>query len=264
MTEKTQPTGWPHMLPCPFCGGDARHDAHADDCYFILHRKFKNSGADMSPAFEVLAAWNRRTPQPTQAQAGAVPLTDEQIVGVMHSIPIKAAPGDALDEAMRERDEAEDFINELLDEVLGADRPEWSSAYNRYDAMNDVQERMTALHKPAVDWAAVIGKAVQDAVLAARDPADSVPTTQFDDPKVQVVYAILCDDAGPPKGEHWEGFAARRIVDALSADSVLEDAAPLSDAQWQRIADLTDSILTRSVKDEIERVIGIKGVQRRN
>ena len=92
MTEKTQPTGWPHMLPCPFCGGDARHDAHADDCYFILHRKFKNSGADMSPAFEVLAAWNRRTPQPTQAQAGAVPLTDEQIVGVMHSIPINAAP----------------------------------------------------------------------------------------------------------------------------------------------------------------------------
>ena len=56
---------------CPFCGGDARHDAHADDCYFILHRKFKNSGADMSPAFEVLAAWNRRTPQPTQTQAGA-------------------------------------------------------------------------------------------------------------------------------------------------------------------------------------------------
>lgn len=78
----TELTGWPHMLPCPFCGGDARHDAHADDCYFILHRKFKNSGADMSPAFEVLAAWNRRTPapQPTQAQAGAVPvpLTDEQ------------------------------------------------------------------------------------------------------------------------------------------------------------------------------------------
>ena len=50
----------PSLLPCPFCGGDARHDAHADDCYFILHRKFKNSGADMSPAFEVLAAWNRR------------------------------------------------------------------------------------------------------------------------------------------------------------------------------------------------------------
>ena len=65
----------------------------------------------------------------------------------------KAAPGDVLDEALRERDEAEDFINELLDEVLGADRPEWSSAYNRYDAMSDVRERITALHKPAVDKA---------------------------------------------------------------------------------------------------------------
>ena len=41
---------------------------------------------------------------------------------------------------------------------------------------------------------------------------------------------------------------------AQAADSVM---APLSDAQWQRIADLTDSILTRSVKDEIERVIGL-------
>ena len=65
----------------------------------------------------------------------------------------KAAPVDALDEVMRERDEAEDFINELLDEVLGADRPEWSSAYNRYDAMSDVRERITALHKPAGDKA---------------------------------------------------------------------------------------------------------------
>ncbi len=64
-----------------------------------------------------------------------------------------AAPGDAIDEALRERDEADDFINELLDEVLGADRPEWSSAYNRYDAMSDVRERITALHKPAVDKA---------------------------------------------------------------------------------------------------------------
>lgn len=36
-------------------------------------------------------------------------------------------------------------------------------------------------------------------------------------------------------------------------------AVPLTDEQWQRIADLTDSILTRATKDEIERVIGIKG-----
>lgn len=63
------------------------------------------------------------------------------------------APGDALDEAMRERDEAEDFIDAMLDEVLGHERPEWSNSYGRADALNDVQERMTALHKPASDKA---------------------------------------------------------------------------------------------------------------
>ena len=57
------------------------------------------------------------------------------------------------DEALRERDDAEDFIDALLDEVLGHERPEWSSSYGRADALNDVQERMTALHKPAVDKA---------------------------------------------------------------------------------------------------------------
>ena len=37
---------------------------------------------------------------------------------------------------------------------------------------------------------------------------------------------------------------------------------PLTDAQWQRITDLTGGrILTQAVKDEIERVIGIKGGQ---
>ena len=63
----------------------------------------------------------------------------------------KAAPGDAIDEAMRERDDAEDFIDALLDEVLGHERPEWSNLYGRADALNDVQERMTSPHKPAVD-----------------------------------------------------------------------------------------------------------------
>ena len=37
---------------------------------------------------------------------------------------------------------------------------------------------------------------------------------------------------------------------------------PLTDEQWQRITDLTGGrILTQAVKDEIERVIGIKGGQ---
>lgn len=42
------------------------------------------------------------------------------------------------------------------------------------------------------------------------------PESKFDEPRVQIVYEILCADEAPPKGEHWEGFIARRIVDALA------------------------------------------------
>lgn len=42
------------------------------------------------------------------------------------------------------------------------------------------------------------------------------PLPDFDDLEVQTVYQILCDiETVPPENEHWEGFVARRIVDAL-------------------------------------------------
>ena len=56
-------------------------------------------------------------------------------------------------------------------------------------------------------------------VLAAP-AAVAVPTSHFDDPRVQAVYSILCGDETPPKGEHWEGFVARRIVDALATPAL--------------------------------------------
>jgi Lar family restriction alleviation protein len=49
---------------------------------------------------------------------------------------------------------------------------------------------------------------------AVAKPAE--PKAQFDDPRVQAVYAILCGDDDPPMSEHWEGWVSRRIVDALS------------------------------------------------
>lgn len=74
------------------------------------------------------------------------------------------------DEILKERDDAEDFIDMLLDEVLGTDRPEWTSAYGRDDALRDVQERMTALHKPTVDKAwARYEKAQQPQALLIRE-----------------------------------------------------------------------------------------------
>mgnify|MGYP000172582566 CR=1 FL=1 len=86
MTEPTE------LMPCPFCGGNARKVKHSagspgtigydrwhgvacagcNACVGALDRRFRTSAA-------AIAAWNTRTPQPTQAQSVAVPLTDEQI-----------------------------------------------------------------------------------------------------------------------------------------------------------------------------------------
>ncbi len=42
------------------------------------------------------------------------------------------------------------------------------------------------------------------------------PVTPWTDARVQQVYELLCDDADVPTGnQHWEGWVARRIVDAL-------------------------------------------------
>jgi hypothetical protein len=37
----------------------------------------------------------------------------------------------------------------------------------------------------------------------------------FEHHLVKAIYDILCDDIEPPNGEHWEGFAARRIVQLI-------------------------------------------------
>lgn len=49
------------------------------------------------------------------------------------------------------------------------------------------------------------------------------PTAQWSDPRVQQVYALLCDIKDvPTDGQHWEGWVARRIVDAIAAPAAQE------------------------------------------
>ena len=76
--------------------------------------------------------------------------THNTVVQGRAALASAAQPSDAAwDKVLRERDDADDFIDALLDEVLGADRPEWSNLYDRADALDDVRERMAVLEKPA-------------------------------------------------------------------------------------------------------------------
>ena len=152
MTENTTASGAADLPEFP--GHPESHNMMWTALEIVAIRKY---GADMFRAGR-LAASAPVAPAPQPAAPKKKPLPGLMMAAYHEAIgwnacvdsmnvaaAPKAAPGDALDEAMRERDEAEDFINELLDEVLGADRPEWSSAYNRYNAMDDVRERITAV-----------------------------------------------------------------------------------------------------------------------
>ena len=82
------------LLPCPFCGGSPTTIERPDNidgtqffcaiaCYCgrhsaCAHKMAVRKTPEIAKA-DAIAAWNTRAPQPTQAQAGAVPLTDEQI-----------------------------------------------------------------------------------------------------------------------------------------------------------------------------------------
>lgn len=86
----TEPTA---LMPCPFCGAAGQLDfqdgsthrwgvAYCAECGASAgetRREYPDVGEWHAKA---VAQWNTRTP-PTQAQAGAVPLTDEQIKEVM-------------------------------------------------------------------------------------------------------------------------------------------------------------------------------------
>lgn len=65
-----------------------------------------------------------------------------------------------------------------------------------------------------------VGTALYAASQLPSEVGDKAqPSVPFEDARVQKVYEILChDDAPPTRAEHWEGYRARQIVDALLGD----------------------------------------------
>ena len=55
----------------------------------------------------------------------------------------------------------------------------------------------------------------------------------------------------PVDGDDWKTI--KEAADALQA----MERVPMTDEQWQEIADITGSIITRRGKDAIEKVLGI-------
>ena len=70
--------------------------------------------------------------------------------------------------------------------------------------------------------------------MTTPHPEQAEPKANFSDPRVQRVYEILCSDERPPAYQHWEGWTARRIVDALftarAALAALRPQAPQPEA----------------------------------
>lgn len=78
MTEPTE------LLPCPFCGAAAHFEMDEGRWEWVECESCGMQGNRSASLMEdckpkLAEEWNRRTPQPTQAQAGAVPLTDREI-----------------------------------------------------------------------------------------------------------------------------------------------------------------------------------------
>lgn len=82
----------------------------------------------------------------------AAGIDDREFRRLMSALKVKAQATTEfdveMDQALSERDEREEVINAILDEVLGLDRHEWSSAYGFADAIEDVKTRMWALTRP--------------------------------------------------------------------------------------------------------------------
>lgn len=141
----------------------------------------------------------------------------------------------ALLQTIHERDAAEDYIDALLDEVLGTDRPEWSSAYGHADAMEQVRERMNTLMKPSIDkaWDRFQSSAAPAAPQPAQQPdsgvmelAESVgligPSSRTDDlhEAIQRFHDLIVVNASIKAARHFADSLAQQPLTDEQCDAI--------------------------------------------
>lgn len=111
-----------------------------------------------------------------------------------------------LDEVLKERDAASDYIDALLDEVLGKDRHEWTSNYGHADAMDEVRERMAALQAPAATHEPLTTEQIDALIAQCQDrfyPQDMHP--HYERAIASAVEAAHGISASKPPVQHKEG-----------------------------------------------------------
>lgn len=72
-----------------------------------------------------------------------------------------------------------------------------------------------------------------DFTVQQATDAHAIPHAKWEDPRVQQVYEILCRNDDSPADEHWEGFQARLIVDALFGDKTEMRDGPWTNERCQ-------------------------------
>lgn len=85
-----------------------------------------------------------------------------------------------------------------------------------------------------------------EAPVIAQNKA--APVASWNDSRTQKVYEVLTNDNYPPKGseEHWEGWKARLVVDALFPEQPQAEAATSNEYQRNILTSVSNWMRTRS------------------
>ena len=164
------------------------------------------------------------------AQGNAGPWSAWQARAALASAPVPNQDK-AIDEALKERDDREEIIDKLLDRVLGADRAEWSSAYDYSDALIEVEDYMHGLRVKLQDIAPVAGEETDDCAIVGRITVKGKGRSSVDldashaDLPIGEYLIFATSESAPKQRMGWTNdqmirFASMVLFKGVSADSI--------------------------------------------